>query len=544
MPTCKNCQKEFEITQSDLAFYEKMEVTPPTHCPDCRLQRRMAFRNDSKLYRRKCDLCQRDMVSTMPNGTTFPVYCMDCWWSDKWDPFAYGQELNFEEPFFDQMDRLLKRVPKTAFLQLASENCEYNALIAYSKNSYMSPGSHFIEDSIYARKSQYCKDCLDSNSIDHCELTAFATNSKNCYACHHLINSRGCTDCAFMVDSANCQNCFMCSGLIGKQFCVKNQQLSEEDYKKTLALYNNKNQEEIMNEFMAFDLQIPKRCTNMVNCENSSGNYLYNCKNAIDCYDSFNVEDSKFIVESEHVKDSMDLFCHDKDIERCYEISSGGDTNLHVKFGFCNVNCSNSSYLYACFYLMDSFGCDGFHARQSNVILNKKYDKETYEDLKARLIEHMKKTGEWGEFFPIRISPTAYNDSFANDYFPLNREEILQKGYKWHEPEERTYMPATGQIKNSIQETGDEVVNQIFACTKCGKNYKVILQELTLHRKIGVPLSPLCPDCRHKALISLKTPRKLWQRNCANCNAQISTTFAPTSPYKVLCEACYLKTIY
>ncbi|MFA5792300.1 MAG: zinc-ribbon domain containing protein [Candidatus Gracilibacteria bacterium] len=541
---CKNCQKEFEITEQDLAFYAKVEVPSPTHCPDCRLQRRMAFRNENTLYKRKCDLCNKDVISTFDVNRSFPVYCMDCWWSDNWDPFAYGQDIDFTRPFFDQLGELLARVPKSAFLQLASENCEYNALIAYSKNTYMSPGSHFMQDSIYCRKSQYCKDCLDSNLIDHCELTGFSTNSKNCYACHHIINSRSCVDSAYLKDCANCKNCFMCSGLVGKSFCIKNQQYSEEDYKKYLGLSTQKAEEEVMNEFLNFDLQIPKRPLNMANCENSIGDYLYNSKSAIEAYDSIAIEDSKYIFESESVKSSMDLLCHDKDIENCYEQSSGGDRNVNVKFSFCPVNCSNSAYLYACFYLMDSFGCDGFHSRQENVILNKKYDKATYESLKNRLVEYMKQTGEWGEFPSIKIAPNAYNETMANEYFPLTREQALQKGYTWKDQEEKLNVPATGEIKNSILETGDEVVNQIFACKKCGKNYKVLSQEIALHKKIGVALSAFCPSCRQMNLMALKNPRKLFDRNCAICNAEIQTTYAPDSLYKVLCEPCYLKTIY
>jgi hypothetical protein len=59
---CKQCNSSFEITDKDLEFYdkisptfngEKFEIPAPTLCSDCRQQRRIVWRNERKLYRRK-----------------------------------------------------------------------------------------------------------------------------------------------------------------------------------------------------------------------------------------------------------------------------------------------------------------------------------------------------------------------------------------------------------------------------------------------------------------------------------------------------------
>jgi hypothetical protein len=39
----------------------------------------------------------------------------------------------------------------------------------------------------------------------------------------------------------------------------------------------------------------------------------------------------------------------------------------------------------------------------------------------------MKSTGEWGEFFPLPLSPFGYNETVAQDYFPLTSEEAIEK---------------------------------------------------------------------------------------------------------------------
>ena len=43
---CQNCKKDFIIEPDDFGFYEKIKIPPPTFCPECRMQRRLAWRND------------------------------------------------------------------------------------------------------------------------------------------------------------------------------------------------------------------------------------------------------------------------------------------------------------------------------------------------------------------------------------------------------------------------------------------------------------------------------------------------------------------
>ena len=52
---CKQCNTGFEISDKDRELYDecspvfngkKYSIPDPIYCPDCRLQRRMAFRNE------------------------------------------------------------------------------------------------------------------------------------------------------------------------------------------------------------------------------------------------------------------------------------------------------------------------------------------------------------------------------------------------------------------------------------------------------------------------------------------------------------------
>src|SRR3989344_2776508 len=91
---CQNCKADFTIEPNDFGFYEKIRVPPPTFCPDCRRQRRWAWRNNVSLYNRKCDLCGKSVISIYSPDSGLVIYCNKCWWSDKWDPKSYAMDCD------------------------------------------------------------------------------------------------------------------------------------------------------------------------------------------------------------------------------------------------------------------------------------------------------------------------------------------------------------------------------------------------------------------------------------------------------------------
>src|SRR3989338_7876517 len=54
---CQNCKKDFTIEPDDFGFYEKIKVPPPTFCPECRLIRRLVWRNERISFPCIMNLC-------------------------------------------------------------------------------------------------------------------------------------------------------------------------------------------------------------------------------------------------------------------------------------------------------------------------------------------------------------------------------------------------------------------------------------------------------------------------------------------------------
>jgi len=160
----------------------------------------------------------------------------------------------------------------------------------------------------------------------------------------------------------------------------------------------------------------------------------------------------------------------------------------------------------------------------------------------------MKKTDEWGQFFPFSLSPFGYNETMAREYFPMTKEQVLKKGWKWKEEgvEEKpqNYLGPEVQVPDDIQDVDDSICGKILRCEATGKLFKIIPQELQFYRDMKLPLPRKCFMQRQKERFMLRNPRHLWKRECAKCKKGIETTYAPERPEIVYCEECYLATVY
>ena len=102
------------------------------------MQRRLAFYNRRRLYRRTCDLSGKSIVSMFPPDSEFTVYDKDLWYSDAWDPLSYGRDFDFSRPFFEQFHDLMKATPYLSVAVVGqNENSEFTNDNQRLKNCYL-----------------------------------------------------------------------------------------------------------------------------------------------------------------------------------------------------------------------------------------------------------------------------------------------------------------------------------------------------------------------------------------------------------------------
>ncbi len=508
---CRQCENKFTIENFDLKFYEKISVPSPPLCPDCRQQRRLVFRNERCLYHRKCDLTKKSIISLYSPDKKNKVYDTREWWGDKWDAKEFGRDFNFSRSFFEQFKELLDDVPEISLMNddgRTSENCAYTNDFAYSKNCYLCFVTWHNEDCYYSTGIHYSKDMVDSLDTMNSELCYECVDSDRCYQCVYLQYCENCVDCYFGYDLRNCKNCFKCVGLQDKQFYIENKAYTKEGYEKKilkdffLCYLNLKKAKE---EYFEFLSHVPHRNVFNVNCENCLGNKLRNCKNVWG-FESYECFDCRYIYHCPPLKDCFDLTNTGK-AELCYETLVSNDAYKSLFTNEC-WNTNESFYCNHCFNCDNLFGCSGLK-KQKYCIFNKQYSKDEYEKLVTKIVEHMKKTSEWGEFFPMEISPFCYNETTAQEYFPLKKEEVLKMGLKWYEDEsEKMYKGPKYEIPDNTKDVPEDICNKILICEETKKPFKIIPQELKFYQKLKLPIPRICHEQRHKNRMKLRVPRK------------------------------------
>lgn len=167
---CSTCNQPFPLSDPEKTFYEKVSpvlasrkylIADAKHCPDCRQKRRLRFRNGLNLYGRKCDLCQKDIIAVYPKDTSYPVYCPECWWGDKWDALHYQIDWNDLSPF-ENIKTLLQTVPVLSLINTNSDNSTYAHDAENNKNCYLVFSSIGSQDSMYLVDSNKMRNSLDA----------------------------------------------------------------------------------------------------------------------------------------------------------------------------------------------------------------------------------------------------------------------------------------------------------------------------------------------------------------------------------------------
>jgi len=556
--TCAITGQEFEITDFEIDFLKKIEVKigdktfeipEPNICPTERLRKRTSHRNERFYYKNKSCFSGKDLVSVYRPDSDRKVCLQEEWNSDVWDPMAFGRDYDFNRAFFEQFGEMQKLVPYANVVQVSNENSDYSTGTGFCKNCYMINSSEYCEDCCYGKLLQKSKDCVDCSYAYDSELLYECFNVRQCYNCKWVNYSQNCSDCWFCDGCRNCKNCFMCTNLVGKEYFFENEKCEKEEYEKKVAeaVKGYESLEVLKKQFDEFRKNKVFKYANVVNCENCKGDFLSNCKNCIDCFDMNDSEDCMHVQVGVEVRDLVDCSNMYVKPELCYQ-TLGVIETFNVHFGLYLFHSRDMLYCEQCFSCNNCFGCIGLRKKQY-CVMNKQYTKEEYEELVPRIIEHMISTGEWGDFFPVGLSPFAYNETLAAEYFPLSKDEVLARGEKWHDsddsiPEVKKVISG-GKLPDLISEIPDDVLNWAVQCESTGRPFRLQPAELKFYRKLGLPVPRVHPDVRYDARMGLRNPRVLYHRVCDNegCDAEFESTYEVDRDEKVYCEACYQEDI-
>jgi hypothetical protein len=487
-PQCKQCHSSYEITHLEYTLREQFSLPAPTLCPDCRLYRRLLWRNERSLFKRSCNLCATPTISMYKESITTPVYCPSCWWGDMWDPQSYAKGYDTSRPFLDQFYELQQRVPRLALLQSNVENSAYTNCVSYLKDCYLLFSSDYSRACLYGVGIEKSTDCVDCFMIDTCELCYECSFSKNLYECRHVKNSEQCSFSDFLVDCRGCTDCICCTGLSNQRYCFKNEQLSKEEFEKIRA------------QLRLHTAKTVETCTNAVNnlistrrsiesthrgrFVDSSGSFLWDVER---CHHStlvFRAQDCAHLTFGVDTKQCVDgsYVNGEYGIEQCECFPMPSNS-------YCNLNCyggSNLAYCDSCMYGNNNLlGCIGLRHAE-NCILNTQYSPSQYNELRDKIIEELRYNGELGEFFDASRTFFTPQESIATDFF---------SGLQEVKEDTRTIKKAPPG-ENHPQ------------CKKCSSYFRITQAERAFYEKLSISPPMYCFECRHRArVVTLSSSR-------------------------------------
>ena len=550
---CKKCEKNFIIENEDFAFYTRLQVPPPTLCPQCRFQRRMSWRNGWDLFKRKDDHDGKDIFSLFPQESPVKVYDRDFWWSDGWDPMEYSRDYDPSRSFFEQFRDLLYAVPLPSHSAFNLTNCHYCTNLGDCKNCYLVRGAINTEDSAYLIWDYGSKQCMDSHMTTKCELCYGCVNTENCYKTFFSVDCTDCQEMIFSKDCVGCNNCFGCFGLRSKSYCIFNEQYTKEEYQRKLQemdIASHANFERYRAQAYEHWQKYPHKFMHGLRNINSSGDYVYESKNAKLCYRGHGMEDCKYVqnILSQSAKDSYDHSNYGEGTELCYEDLIVGRGGYNIKFSsHTYINVKNIEYGFFCHSSSDLFGCVGLRNKQY-CILNRQYDKQSFDELRTRIIARMREDGEYGEFMPSSMSYFPYPITEAHEFFPLTNEQANERGFRVFDLPKQIYTTTilAQDIPDDIKNATEDILQAVIECShqeqcaqECTGAFRIIPEELIFLRRMNIPLPRLCPNCRHYERLALRNSPVFYKRQCGKCGGEVETSYSPDRPEVIYCESCY-----
>jgi hypothetical protein len=546
---CKISGKEFSVSVHEQELRGKFGFadTPPDVLPKHRFQYLGAFWPHWNLYKRKCDKTGKNIVSIFRPDCAYPVWQRDEWIANANPP---SKDFDFSRSFFEQAFELFPKCPIPHIFQSHNENCEYTDDWYYSKNCYLCHSGQNNEDCRYCYGCDSIKNLHNSVFSFESELCIDLINSRLCFNSSFLVNCKNIYDSSFLYDCRDCRDCLFCCNLRNKKYCLGNEQLTQSEFekkKKEWDFSSFQNYEKAKEHFAEMMKEMAwHRALQIDHCENSTGNFIYNCKDCENCYMlSCHENCANISFSGPHVKSVLDslgtvggeltfmcsLPVYSYEARFCFSVS-------HCRFvDYC-------AYMQNCHYC---FGCCGL-VNQEYCIFNKKYPKEEYETLRNTIIQHMKKTGEWGNFFTPQFAPNPYDESYSGFYFPLSENEKTDQGFVGAQPIEKISVKTAeiNEIPDSLDsltsENEDRLLKQIFWDDKYQRPFQIQQADIDFRRRLNIPLPRTYYINRIQSNLRwMPFSGELRETNCAKAGDKIQTNWSPEYDKRILCEQEYLK---
>ncbi len=552
--TCALTGEKWMMTDEEIGWYKKFNVPPSSRSPMTRWWVMSSFFLAEQWWWNKHAETGKPLLTFIHPATGLRVL-PDKEWYEK-DFIEKGRDVDATQPFFPQLRELQLTVP------LLSEKNIKEPENSIARFSFGDVNSYFVmgcrsRDSLFSDwvlDEENTSEAWNGTSINRCYTVA---DSFRLFDCKFVRASLDCLSSTFLFDCRNCEFCFGASNKRNKKYLWWNEQLTKEEWEKRRAEVDFSSREVLQKYGEQFHTMIREQSIWPENfndqAEGSTGEYLNKVtrvKNGFTCANG--VQDCFWVsYATENARDSA--FCAGLFTSQdCY-----GSTNpAQCSEMLFTYNCQTSQNLEYCIQCMGSencFGCVGLN-RKKFCIFNKQYSEQEYWQRVDELKCHMLDRGEYGEFFPVSMSPAYFPDSGAVIYHgappDLGRTKL---GALDFEPEAEgamgpdlsgaTNMKRLSDIPDRLDDFDEAAwLGVPIYDASMRRRFAFIAPEIQFYKT-----HRLAPPARHFVgrihdLIRESNMGRFESTHCAKCSTEITVAFNHIHTVRtVYCKACYLQ---
>ncbi|MEK7105374.1 MAG: hypothetical protein AAB865_01690 [Patescibacteria group bacterium] len=552
---CVLTGEKWTMTDEEIGWCKKFNVPPSKYSPLARWRILAGFGSAAQYWNNKDPRTGKTMIAASHPSSGVKVIPDADWYASDFsnitrddDPsrsvFATIRELETSVPFM-AFRNTVPPVNSIAAVSLGDEN-SYFVLASRSKNSCFGINAVDVEDSVEISQGN---NISQSFNVSH-SIRIFNSTV--------VMESQDCMNCQFIFDCRNCENCFMATNKRNKRFVFCNEQLTEDEYRRRMSeidltcrstflkwrdeLYRRVREEAVWPE--NFNDQ----------AENSSGEYLTRVTNCRDCFTNVSGCHDQYRC----------AFTFDDTYENayCFGVYSGANNvygsclsprSSQIRFSYLSVQSQNLEYCIHCYNCENCFGCVGLQ-RKKFCIFNKQYTEDEYwkklDEIKCRMLD----AGEYGEYFPLSMSPMCFLDSGAAQYMLADAEDAKQLGAQSFEPESNgaagedlsgTVMKHSSDIPDCLADfKSEEWVGKPVFDDHMQRRFTFLPQEIAFYQKMKLP-----PPAGHfigriQDLGWRVNSGEFIEGSCKQCQKALTVSRNKTFPERgVYCREHYLKFI-
>ncbi len=549
---CSMTGQKWNMTDEEISWYKKFNVPPPKVSPRTRWLHHGYWYVGYQFWYQKHPETGKPVICTVHPATGIKVL-PDVEWFEK-DFIDTGRDYDVSQPFFEQWRELQLSVPMPATRNNIPPK---NSIVFVSRGD---EDSYFVGASksrrcIYSHISTDIEDSAEVYLSSNVQNSFNVVHSYRIHNSYYVRDSRDCMNSNFLFDCRNCEFCFGATNKRNKKYLWFNEQLTQEEWEKRKAEVDLGSRQELDKYVRQFQVLIGEQGIWPENfnerCTDVSGEYLTGSTRVVDTY-----------MADEGCLDLYSCNITTGNSERCAfagypvwstEVFYSGTAvySSNIKYGFLNIHCDNNEYCLLCYNCENCFGCVGLQ-RKKFCIFNKEYPEDEYwrrvDELKCAMLDR----GEYGEFFPIKYSPSYHAESGSPTWFHSTPEEAKQLGALDYDPEsegaigkdlvDASKLRKLSELPDHVNDLSDDWIGVPLLDETANRRFAMIKPEVEFYRRMKVAPPKKHFIKRMEDLFFEANQGKFEQTKCVSCSKDITVAYnAGHTSRKIYCNDCYIK---